>query len=121
MLYSLSFRRRALRVQEQEKLTNQQTADRFGVGIATIARWRSRLEPKPYPKGRKGGKVDMSKLAQDVQKAPDCYHRERAKRFGVDPRTIGRAMRRLGVTYKKSPQTSEGGHKQTHAVDVCAR
>ena len=88
MLYSLSFRRRALRVQEQEKLTNQQTADRFGVGIATIARWRSRLEPKPYPKGRKGGKVDMSKLAQDVQKAPDCYHRERAKRFGVDPRTI---------------------------------
>lgn len=112
MLYSLSFRRRALRVQEQESLTNQQTADRFGVGIATIARWRQRIEPKPYPKGRKGGKLDMEQLREDVQAYPDDYQYERAARFGVFPRTIGRALKRLGVTYKKNTASSTGRRRQ---------
>lgn len=128
MFYSISFRRRALRVQEQEKLTNQQTADRFGVGIATISRWRSRIEPKPYPHWRKGSKLDLSALAKDVEAYPDAYLDERAERLGVFVNSISNGFKKLGVTYssrvtkrgeafcqRTSPQASQGGQKQTHA------
>ncbi|CAK0756373.1 hypothetical protein CCP3SC5AM1_2220007 [Gammaproteobacteria bacterium] len=46
MTYSINFRRKVLAIQKQEQLTYAEAASRFGIGIATLTRWRSRLEPK---------------------------------------------------------------------------
>ena len=101
MLYSLSHRRRVLALQLRDGLTNQETADHFGIGIATVARSRSRIEPKPYPQ-RKPYKIDMAALAEDVRLHPDAYQSERAARFGVTVQAICHGLKGLGVTYKKA-------------------
>jgi len=112
MSCSISFRRHVLRVKDAEGLSFAQAADRFSVGIASVKRWSNRLEPKPYVR-KKPRKLDLDKLAQDVRDHPDAYHYERAARFGVTPKAIWQALRKLGVTHKKSPEAPEGERRQT--------
>ena len=112
MTYPISFRRHVLAVKEREGLTFSQTAERFAVGIASVVRWSGKLEPKTYRR-EKGLKIDLEELAQDVRERPDAYQYERAARFGVTPKAIWQALRKLGVTYKKSDAASEGGRRRT--------
>ncbi len=112
MSYSISFRRHVLAVREREGLTFAEAAERFSVGIASLMRWSGRLEPRVYRRER-GLKIDLEKLAQDVRDHPDAYQHERAARFGVTPKAIWQALRKLGVTYKKIPGTPEGGRRRT--------
>jgi len=110
MSHPVSFRRHVLRVKEREGLSFGETADRFSVGIASVKRWSKRLEPKPYVR-KKPRKLDPAALAQDVIDHPDAYQYERAARFGVSPKAIWQALRKLGVTYKKNPASPEGGRR----------
>jgi len=112
MSHPVSFRQHVLRIKERDGLSFSQAADRFSVGIASIKRWSKRLTPKPYDR-RKGRKIDLGKLAQDVREHPDDYQYERAARFGVTPKAIWQALRKLGVTYKKSHATPQGGRRRT--------
>lgn len=111
MTYSIDFRRKVLSVQAKEGLTNAEVANRFNVGVASIVRWRGKLEP--ILKRNKPTKLDMSALKADVSAYPDSYHYERAKRFGVTASCILKALRRLGVSYKKNTIASESGRKRT--------
>ena len=115
MSHPLSFRRHVLRIKEREGLSFSQVSARFSVGIASVKRWSKRLEPKPYER-RKVRKIDLEKLAQDVRDCPDAYQYERAARFGVTSKAIWQALRKLGVTYKKSAQTSESGRRQAASL-----
>jgi len=112
MTYSVDFRRHVLSIRKREGLTFAQALHRFGVGIASLARWSKRVEPKATRENRPR-KIDLDKLAKDVDKYPDACQYERAERFGVTPKAIWKALRKLGVTYKKSPSPSEGGRGQT--------
>ena len=47
-------------------------------------------------------KLDMDKLAKDVESSPDDYQWEGAKRLGVAERTIGDGLRRLDISFKKN-------------------
>ncbi len=93
-------------------LTFAETAERFSVGIASVTRWAKTPEPKSTREGRPR-KIDLEKLAQDVRDDPDAYQYERAARFGVTPKAIWQALRKLGVTYKKIAGPSEGGRRRT--------
>ena len=44
----------------------------------------------------------MEKLKQDVEQYPDSYQYERAKRFEVSQRGIALALKRLGISHKKT-------------------
>ena len=99
MSYSISFRRHVLAVKERDGLTFAEAAERFSVGIASLVRWSGRLEPRVYRRER-GLKIGLEKLAQDVRDHPDAYQHERAARFGVTPKAIWQALRKLGVTFK---------------------
>jgi len=112
MSHPVSFRRHVLRIKEREGLSFVQVAARFSVGVASVKRWSKRLEPKPYER-RKGIKIDLEALAQDVSDYPDAYQYERAARFGVTPKAIWKALRKLGVTHKKSDATSQGRRRRT--------
>ena len=75
-------------------------------------RWNAKLEPKDYRR-RRGLKIDLQQLAQDVRDDPDAYQYERAARFGVTPKAIWQALRKLGVTYKKIPHAPKGERRRT--------
>ena len=107
MSYSLDFRKKVLQVREEEGLTLEEVSQRFGVGVATVFRWTKTLEPR-VTRLKPATKIHMEALKRDIEKHPDAYQHERAKRFGVTQTGIWHALRRLKVTYKKSPDTPQG-------------
>lgn len=104
MTYSIDFRRKALLIKEQENLSFEAIAKRFGVGKASVFRWSKQIEAQ-RTRNKPATKIDMKKLKQDVELYPDAYQYERAKRFGVSQRGIGNALKRLGITRKKRSRT----------------
>jgi len=117
MAYSLDFRRHAIKIKERENLTFEKTAERFGIGARTLFRWQNRIEPKTK-RDRPAVKIDMDKLKEDVKKHPDDFQYERAERFGVSRWGIGLALRRLGITYKKNPESPRGRLRKTYCLPV---
>ena len=105
MTYPQRFREQVLKIREQEHLSYEEAAKRFGVGIASIVRWTKRIEPK-LKRNKAPTKIDMQALARDVEAHPDAYQYERAQRFGVSQRGIGFALRRLKLSRKKNPTAS---------------
>lgn len=112
MTHGYDFRRHVLSVREKEGLTFQETAERFSVGIASLTRWAKNPEPKATREGRPR-RIDLEALEQDVRDHPDAFQYERAARFGVTPKAIWQALKKLRVTYKKSPSASEGERRRT--------
>jgi transposase len=107
MAYSLDFRKRVMKVKESRRLTFEQTAEQFGVGMRTLFRWQNRIEPK-MTRNKPATKIDMEKLAEDVRKYPDAYLSERANRLKASVTGVFYAIRRLNITYKKNPVSSQG-------------
>jgi|APCry1669190119_1035276.scaffolds.fasta_scaffold30205_1 transposase len=112
MTYDLKFRRHVLTFRDKAGLSFAQTAARFNLSIQTVFSWSKRLAPK-LTRIKPPSKIDMLQLIEDIEKYPDAYQIERAKRLGVSQRCVGYALKRLGVTYKKNSKTSKGLHRQT--------
>ena len=102
MTYSLQFRQHVLKIRKQEGLSYAETAERFGIGIASLMRWNKRPEPKTT-RNRAATKIDADALRRDVEDYPDAYQYERAERFKVSTRGICDALRRLKISRKKKP------------------
>lgn len=111
MTHPLKFRRHVMNIREREGLTYEQTSSRFNVGIASLTRWNNNIKPKDYVRVKR--KLDIEKLKEDVKNNPDDFQYERAKRFGVCPKAIWQALRKIGITYKKSPAPSKAGRRKT--------
>ncbi len=112
MTYSRDFRKKVLSTRAKEGLTFVQTAKRFGVSVNSILLWSKQVEPK-RTKNRPELKIDREALVEDIKKHPDAYNYERARRFNVSTSGIVWAMKRLGVTYKKNPQSPQGQRRTT--------
>ncbi|CAK0771903.1 hypothetical protein CCP3SC5AM1_760001 [Gammaproteobacteria bacterium] len=100
MSYSLDFRKRIFELKEKELLTYNEVATRFGIGMSTLMRWSKKLEPQ-LTRNKPATKIDMEALKKDIVEFPDAYQYERAERFGVSQRGIGKALKRLGISLKK--------------------
>jgi transposase len=113
--YSVDLRERLLRAIDAG-LSQAEAARLFGVGTATIARWRRRqrergtLAPRPRPgRPRRIGPQHVAALTAQVQGHPDATLAEHCARWegthGVrlSPATMSRALARLGWPLKKSP------------------
>ncbi len=111
MTYSIDFRRKVLSVQKKEKLTNSEVANRFDIGIATLIRWKKRLEV--LCRRRENTKIDAKELLEDVKKYPDSYNYERAIRLNVSTQGIRHALKRLKITYKKNTKSSQSQQRRT--------
>jgi transposase len=107
MTYSLDFRRKVMSIKEREGLGREETARRFGIGVATLDRWAKRLEPKAT-RDKPATKIDREALARDVEQPPDAYQRERAARLGASQRGVCAALKRLGISRKKNAVAPEG-------------
>ena len=107
MTYSLDFRQRVFAYKEKHQLTFAQTSEHFSINIATLFRWQKRLEPCTT-RNRPATKVDMDALIKDIEKFPDDYQWERAKRLNVTQPGIHYALKRLKVSFKKNAKTPKG-------------
>lgn len=117
MTYPLKFRQKVIDTRAQEGLTIAEAAERFGVGVASLVRWLKTPEPRSG-RNKPATKIDMDALARDVREHPDAYQYERAARLGVSTSAMGSALGRLGVTYKKSADASEGGTRRTASLSA---
>ena len=107
MTYPLQFRQKVFSTKEKFHLTFEQTSQRFDVPIRTLFRWQRNMTPC-MTRDKPATRLDRAQLAKDVERAPDAYQWERAKRLGVAERTIGYGLQRLKISYKKNAQTSQG-------------
>ena len=105
MTYPIEFRKKVLEVKKEKILTTEETAERFCIGKATVTRWKKCLETKVYVVKKR--KLALEKLTEDVEKYPDSYQYERAKRLGVGQSAIHEGLKKLNITYKKKLQTSQ--------------
>jgi len=115
MTYSLDFRKKVFQYKKKERLTFDQTSKHFDIPIRTLFRWSKRLEPC-VTRNKPATKIDMDALAKDIEAHPDDYQWERAIRFGVTQTAIRFALKRLGVSYKKNAETSEGQRRGTYKL-----
>jgi transposase len=99
MTYSIDFRRQALLIKEREQLSFEDLAERFGVGKASVFHWSKQIEAQ-RTRHKPATKIDMEALKREVEKYPDAYQYERARRLGVSQRGIGYAWKRLGISRK---------------------
>ena len=113
MTYDIRFRSHVLKIKEQEGLSFAGVAKRFGIGKQTVFSWSKRLEAKKT-RVKKPTKIDMEALKKDIEDHPDSYQYERAARFGVTQTGIWHALRRLGVTYKKTSHLPRRTAKDAH-------
>lgn len=119
--YSGDLRERLLGVIDTG-LSQAEAARLFGVGTSTITRWRQRrAETKTlHPTSRPGrpprlGSAQADALRAQVAAIPDatlvehCATWEREQHVTVSVATMSRAIRRLGITVKKSAPRRRAG------------
>ena len=111
-MYPLDFRNRVFSVKEKENLSIREVAKLFNLSRDTVFRWTKKLEPT-LTRNKPAFKIDMEVLKSDIEAYPDAYQHERAKRLNVSTSGISWALKRLGVTYKKNPDASQGGSRKT--------
>jgi transposase len=115
MTYSIDFRKKVLLIKEKEKLSFSQIAKRFGLSVNSVFLWSKNIEPK-RTRNKAPVKIHNELLLEDIQKHPDAYMYERAKRLGVSTAGICSALKRLNITYKKNSQTSQGMQRKTAII-----
>ena len=111
MTYSKDFRERLLKIKAKEKLSISKTAKRFGIGTTTLVNWLKGKIPK-NKRSKPATKIDMEALVKDIKECPDAYIYERARRLGCSTNGVWYALKRLGVTYKKSPEASKSERRR---------
>lgn len=77
MSYSLDLRKHVFKIKQQERLTFQETSDRFGVPTRTLFRWKKHIEPITK-RNKPSTKIDMAALQKAVEQHPDRYQYEHA-------------------------------------------
>jgi len=114
-MYPLFLRKKILAIKNKENLSFEAVGKRFAMHPRTIQRWKQRIKPK-LKRNKPATKIDMELLRKDVEQHPDSYQYERAERFNVHPWSIGVALKRLGVTYKKNSKTSGCQRSRTYML-----
>jgi transposase len=111
-MYSKDFREKVLSVMKNEGLSVRITAKRFKMSKTTLMKWKHGIVPKTT-RNKSTISVNMDALKRDIEEYPDAYQYERAERLGCGRGGIYHALKRLGVTYKKNTQASQGGSRKT--------
>jgi transposase len=105
MSYDIKYRQRAIGYLS-EGHSYRGTAEVFKVSPSTLQAWKSQLKETGtlLPQKRKGTwrKIDPEKLRAYVAEHPDAYQHEIAEAFGVRLFAIRKALKRLGITRKKT-------------------
>ncbi|WP_201528625.1 IS630 family transposase [Psychrobacter frigidicola] len=100
MTYSIDFRKQVLR-SISNGMTVRDAAQLYNISTSTIHSWTQTLVPKKN-RNKAPTKIANEALLQDVKQYPDDYMYERAQRFGCSKSGIESALKRLGISKKKT-------------------
>ena len=100
-MYGISTIKKILFSKDREKLSIRKTAKRFCLSPNTVFKWNKGLMPKSK-RICKARKLDMEALKEDVNKYPDLYQYERAKKFKVSQNCIHKGLKRLCQDFRTS-------------------
>ncbi len=101
MTYPFQFREHVFATKRKDNLTFEETAKRFNIPVRSLFRWQKKIEPC-LKRNKPVTKINMQALEEDVKTYPDAYQWERAQCLKVAERTVSDALKRLGVSYKKT-------------------
>jgi len=73
--------------------------------------WLKNKTPK-NKRNKPATKIDMEALAKDIKEYSDAYIYERARRLGYSKNGVWYALKRIGVTYKKSVETPKSERRR---------
>jgi hypothetical protein len=82
MAYPAVSRKKLLSVMKDQGPAVPEAAERFGVGTASISRWKKNPDPT-FTRDKPGTKIDRDALANGLAEHPDDFLYERAARFSV--------------------------------------
>lgn len=129
--YSDDLRSRVIEAVEEERLTFREAAERFKVGkswvFKIIHRFRETGDAGAYlPIGEHAPALDdaaREQLRNWLREQPDLTQQELADRFAaqgisVDRSTVGRTLREMGWTRKKSPSSPASSSGKTSRRSV---
>ncbi|MEM7621492.1 MAG: IS630 transposase-related protein [Pseudomonadota bacterium] len=110
MAYSLDLRKRAVSLLDEGKNTKE-IGELLGVSDRSVLYWKKRDEEgrlaTHYPKSRGAYTIDDEALKEHLETHPDAYLEELAEASGGTPQGILHALKRLGLTRKKRPRSTE--------------
>lgn len=134
---SVDLRERAVTAYENGEATYQEIADRFCIGRTTLcdlvrlSRYAGTLEPLKGRRPRSDRRVDeagLARLGGLVAAMPDATLAELTDAYNADatmpisPATLGRAVRGLALSRKKSPSgRSSGTHRASSSAASSSR
>jgi transposase len=110
MTYSLPIRKKIMDL-HTSGITYKELSKRFCVSVRTLSRWKKELKPKKS-RNKPWTSINKESLIEDLQKYPDSYCYERAQRLCVSKSGIHDGMKRLRITYKKNPKSSQSGSRK---------
>ena len=114
MSYEEEFRKKVLSIKSDRKLTIEETANLFEIGKSTVQRWLKRV--KSLKSTGRPRKLCLEALKSDVDTFPDAYQYERAERLGVGQNAIFHGLKRLKISYKKKPYSSESRRREAYFI-----
>ena len=100
MTYSLDFRKQVLKSLD-EGMTFAEAAKFYNLSPTTIQNWKRRVHSKTT-RQTKPTKIPDDVLLNDVKEHPDDYQYERARRLNCSKTGIHHALKRLGISQKKT-------------------
>ena len=113
MAYSNEVKRLAMKYIHVDKRTQIYTCEHLLISLTTLKTWLRLYEEgtlyEVKPRSREGRKIDDKALIAYVLEHPDAYLSEISCVFGVTDSGIYRALKRLGVSYKKNTMLPRTG------------
>ncbi len=100
MTYSIDFRKQVLR-SIKDGMTIREAASFYQLSTSSIHSWQQSLVPKTT-RNKAPTKILNEALLKDVEQHPDDYMYERAQRLGCSKSGIEAALKRLGISQKKT-------------------
>ncbi|MDN5809401.1 IS630 transposase-related protein [Psychrobacter sp. FME5] len=100
MTYSIDFRKQVLR-SIKDGMTIREAANFYQLSTSSIHSWQQSLVAKTT-RNKAPTKISNEALLKDVKQYPDDYMYERAHRLGCSKSGIESALKRLGISQKKT-------------------
>ena len=101
MTYSADFRSQVLKSVKQQGMSIRQACAFYDISKATLQNWLKDPSIK-LTRNKPPSKIPNEALLKDVEKYSDDYMYERAQRFGCSKSGIEGALKRLGISQKKT-------------------
>lgn len=115
MTYSADFRAQVIKSVKQNDMSIRQACTFYNISKTALQRWLKDSSIK-QTRDKRPTKIHDELLLKDIEKHPDDYLYERARRFNCSKTGMHTALKRLGISQKEDLGTSKSLSNQKSGV-----